>query len=235
MSLKQVLYSFLIVIWRRFRLKLSPYDKTGKNTLDLTGDRAIEFPWCIKFLSGAPSRVLDIGSVGSPLTGVAWRFGHEVVSIDLRDIEYEMAGIDFVKADITNLDLPDNSFNVILLCSSVEHIGLGRYGSPDITDGDLETMKLCLNWLAPNGKIALTIPVGLDAVVSPRHRIYGSKTLPLLLSGYKVVKKEFWKKNEQNRWIQTSEAIALQTDGTQKPYAIGLYELTIDTDQVSHK
>ena len=234
MSLRGLLYRSMITIWRRSGLRdwLMPVPST--KDLDCSGDRAIEFPWCLQFLMRPECRVLDIGSVGSPLTGAAWRLGHEVVSVDLRAIEYELEGMVFIQADITKVDLPKHSFDVILLCSTVEHIGLGgRYGSPDIPDGDLQMMRLCQDWLALDGKIALTIPVGLDATVAPRHRIYGYQRLPRLLSGYTVVRKEFWKKNDHNRWVQVSEQTAMQTDGTDSPSALGLFDLSVGVDQPS--
>lgn len=227
-NVRHLLYRSMSAIWRRSGLRDWLLAEVPTKELDLAGDRAIEFPWCLQFLTRPECRVLDIGSVGSPLTGAAWRLGHEVVSVDLRPIEYELEGMKFIRGDMTKLDLPRYSFDVILLCSTVEHIGLaGRYGSPDIPDGDLQTMERCRDWLTPKGKAVLTIPVGLDATVAPRHRIYGHQRLPRLLSGYTVVRKEFWKKNDHNRWVQVSEQTAMQTDGTDSPYALGLFELAL--------
>jgi len=40
----------------------------------------------------------------------------------------------------------------------------------------------------------LTIPVGIDNIIYPLHRVYGQIRLPELFSGYKIVSKEFWGK-----------------------------------------
>jgi hypothetical protein len=49
----------------------------------LAGDRAIEWSWVTAHLPQKPGRVLDVGCVGSALSGIAARLGHEVVALDL--------------------------------------------------------------------------------------------------------------------------------------------------------
>ncbi|MFC1869616.1 class I SAM-dependent methyltransferase, partial [Thermodesulfobacteriota bacterium] len=144
----------------------------------LSGDRAIEWSWVTRHLPAQPSLVLDLGCVGSSLTGIASRLGHQVTAVDLNDIEYEMPRVTFRKGDIYELYF-DGKFDVIINCSLIEHVGLeNRYGSVKRNDGDLLIMAKLSRLLTSSGKMILTIPVGLDTTFAPFHRIYGTERLP---------------------------------------------------------
>jgi len=192
----------------------------------LAGDRAIEWSWVTAHLPDESSRVLDLGCVGSVLTGIASRLGHQVTAVDLNDIEYEMPGVMFRKGDINVLDFGDATFDVIMNCSMIEHIGLGsRYGSGRQTAGDLMAMEKLRNLVAPDGTMILTVPMGVDATFEPYHRIYGAARLPRLLAGYKIVQEEFWTKERGGLWNQCDKKTALSTKGAPDYYALGLFLL----------
>jgi len=192
----------------------------------LSGDRAIEWSWVTVHLPNDACRVLDLGCVGSVLTGIASRLGHIVTAVDLRDIEYEMLLVTFRKGDINELDFDDGQFNVIMNCSMIEHVGLeNRYGSGKRTDGDLVVMEKLCKLLAPEGRMILTIPVGVDATFVPFHRIYGTERLPKLLADYRILQEEFWTKGDIGLWHQCNKEIALKTKGSADHYALGLFLL----------
>jgi hypothetical protein len=226
-QIKKLFLKFLTFLW--VDLKIGDWISKDLNTgkMNLEGDRAIEFPWCIRnFNTKNKLRILDVGCVQSPLTGMAWRLGHEIVSVDLREIEYEMPGVEFIKKDVTTLDFSTNKFDLIIFCSTIEHVGLlGRYSSNDKEDGDIRAINLCKKWLKDDGKIILTIPVGQDAIIRPYHRIYGEKTLPNLINDYNVINQEYWAKREDNKWVKVNKNEALSVDATKGPYALGLFDL----------
>ena len=62
----------------------------------LSGDREIEWSWVLSHLPKGSSRVLDFGCVDSPLTSIAAHLGHKVTGVDLREIGYEMPGMNFM-------------------------------------------------------------------------------------------------------------------------------------------
>lgn len=71
----------------------------------------------------------------------------------------------------------------------------------------------------------LTIPVGLDRVFVPLHRVYGPNRLPKLLKDYEVLKKEYWIKDDLNRWICVDESITLNKAPLEHCYGLGLFVL----------
>lgn len=198
----------------------------------LAGDRAIEWSWVVAHLPDAPAEVLDLGCVGSALTGIAARLGHRVTAVDLRPIEYEMDNVRPLQGDVRDLALPERFFGTIINCSTIEHIGLsGRYGvSADQEHGDREVMKRLRNLLAPAGRMLLTLPIGLDAVFPPYHRVYGRETLPALLDGYDILAEEYWiKATADGLWRRRDRQEAMDRPGGARHYALGLFVLKAGT------
>ena len=192
----------------------------------LGGDRALEDSWVIAHLPASSCRILDVGCSGSPLPAICARLGHEVVGVDLNPMSYNVPGFAFRQGDFNRMEWGGERFDVIVFCSSVEHFGLeDRFGATATPDADLEAMARAAALVVPGGKVLLTVPVGVDAVVSPWHRIYGPERLPRLLQGHTVVEEEFWWKPDLKVWGPATRAQALSFPGHQAIYALGLFVL----------
>lgn len=196
---------------------------------NLVGDRDIEYSWIVANMPHGKGKALDFGSGPGWLSLLAARRGFDVLAIDLLPVRwsYEHKSLRFKQGNLFDLDLPANEFSLIMNCSAVEHVGLhGRYETKDSeSDGDLRAMKLMNRLMKKDGVMLLTIPVGRDRVFSPLHRVYGEQRLPKLLDSWKIEKKEYWLKNEENQWIVTNEHSALRLEPTDHYYALGLFVL----------
>src|SRR5947209_4526806 len=95
------------------------------NELDLTGDREIEWSFVAGHIPDRGSNILDFGCGSTPLSLVAALKGQHVLAIDLGAPNWSFAspGIEFVQADINHHDFGGQQFDVILNCSTVEHVG----------------------------------------------------------------------------------------------------------------
>jgi SAM-dependent methyltransferase len=217
-------------LYYQLRINEVVFDKSsGRRTL--RGDRAIEWSWVIRHLPHDPASVLDVGCVQSTLSATAARLGHAVTAVDLREIEYEIDNVRFLRADIRQLGLPVGRFSVIMNSSTIEHVGLaGRYDSCGDPDGDLKGMRNLRMLLNPNGRMILTIPVGCDAVYPPLHRIYGRDRLPQLIAGFKIVEQEYWIKDDDDRWALCTAERALTEVGSAEYYGLGLFVLVSDSE-----
>lgn len=198
-------------------------------TVDLSGDREIEWSWVAARIPDGPGAALDFGCGDSPLGIVAAHRGFQVTAVDLGAVSwpYRHSRLAFVQGDILDLPLASAGFDLVLNCSTVEHVGLvGRYGVTEArTDGDLAAMARLRSVMKHGGLMLLTIPVGADAVYAPWHRVYGAERLPKLLDGFAVERREFWVKDELNRWTESDESTALSTPSRERLYGLGCFTL----------
>lgn len=194
----------------------------------LAGDRCIEWQWVLDRLPSPPAAILDIGCVHSYTAGIAAMRGLKVTGLDLLPLEYGLPNLTFIQGDVTKLEFPPDSFDAIVLCSTIEHVGIeGRFSSVESEAGDITLMAQIKQWLKPSGRVILTIPVGRDAIFRPAHRIYGKTRLPNLLCGYEVVEEAYWVKTTDRLWqpVQKNEALAFE--GNAQLYALGLFSLKV--------
>ena len=201
-------------------------------TRDLSGDREIEWSWIASRVPAGPGVALDFGpGPGSYLGLIAANRGFSVTALDLESISwpYERHGLTLLQGDVLDPTLPldDGAFDLVLNCSSIEHVGIaGRFQITEARiDGDLEAMGRLRRMMKPEATMLLTIPVGRDAVVAPWHRVYGAERLPRLLDGFMVEEREYWVKDGSNRWTVDDEPAALTEPSGPRAYALGCFVL----------
>jgi hypothetical protein len=199
-------------------------------TLDLSGDRDIEWAWTASQIPEQAGRVLDLGPSTSTTPLIAAFNATEVVGLDLspEPVRFAAPNLVYRQGDILHGGLPDGTFDTIVNCSTTEHIGLsGRYGSTEEPDGDLRAMVLLRERMSGlNARMILTIPVGRDLVARPYHRIYGLERLPRLLLGFRIVREAYYAKTDGvNVWKPVSKGVALAVEGSGSFYALGLFVL----------
>lgn len=205
-------------------------DDSATDGRTLIGDRDIEWTWTIAHVRSRAGRILDFGS-GNGLMALGALFaGNSVVAVDLEPERYPFDPwrIEYVRGDFNELELEPASFDQILNCSSIEHVGLaGRFGAPDDLDGDLRAMEKMARILKPDGNMILTAPVGIDGVYAPLHRVYGEERLPRLLEHWRIVEELYWAKPAAGeRYEPVPREQALAETGSASYYALGLFVVT---------
>jgi SAM-dependent methyltransferase len=195
----------------------------------LSGDRCIEYGFVIKNLIGLDrSRyrsVLDIGCYASPLTTIIRELGFAVDGVDLLPSPYIYQGVNHLQGDFLSLDFKV-SYDVVVLCSTIEHIGLGgRYGSRNIEDGDMKAIEKVKQLLNTQGILILTVPYGKEKTIKPLHRVYNksSRLLRYAYDNFKVEVEEFYKNNSEDIWVKCSENEARRVIPSEHNYALGLF------------
>lgn len=203
---------------------------------NLAGDRNIEWSWVASQMPSGPGEALDFGPGGSFLGLIAAQRGFKVTAVDLEPVQwhYMHQGLQFIHGDILQLSLPTNHFDLVINCSTVEHVGLaGRYSvTENSPDGDLKAMARLRELMKPGGVMLLVIPMGQDAIFPPMCRVYGAQRLPRLLEGYSIEKEAFWIKDNQNRWVLARRETALNFKASagswnalRNVYALGCFVL----------
>jgi hypothetical protein len=82
----------------------------------------------------------------------------------------------FTVAEWTRAFLSDSlpAYDMALAILSVEHDGLGRYGDPVLSDGDLQLMRRMHCALRPGGRLMLAVALGAQDVIAWNlRRVYG--------------------------------------------------------------
>lgn len=205
---------------------------------DLTGDRTLERGFIASHLPpGAEGQTcLDFGCGASPvLSPLAGLSGYQVTAIDLLEARPDVVldNVRYLRGDIMDAPLVEQSFDVIVCCSTIEHVGLGgRYGVADDEDGaDLTAMRRLRALLKADGRLILTLPVGQDAVFNPYHRVYGQDRLPRLLDGFRKLVSDYWVKQldrSGNSYFRSDREHALSMPGSAHYYGIGMFVLALD-------
>ena len=128
-----------------------------------TDERVVEVPWVLSRLRSA-GRVLEIGYAFAETAylGALLRSGVELVGADLstRDLN----GLETVEADVRELPFPSNSFDQVLLVSTLEHIGAdneryGLEGAPD-ESARFDGLRELRSVLRGDGSLLVTVPLG---------------------------------------------------------------------------
>lgn len=203
----------------------------------LAGDRGIEWDWGFNNLPVAVGKqqVLDLGPMdGFVPSKDALEKGYGVLAVGVEHLKAP-EGIAYIRQDFLTVDI-DTKFDYILDISTIEHVGLTRYGDSRNPDGDLQAMRKLRTLMKPDARHLLTCPIGQDAVVGDYHRVYGHKRLSRLLEGYKVLKQAYWvKADDDSRWLPCSKERALAEVPVMSPvpsiielcYALGGYVLCL--------
>jgi SAM-dependent methyltransferase len=132
-----------------------------------TDERVIEIPWVLSRLRSA-GRVLEVGYAFAETAylGGLLRSGVELVGVDLATREVD--GMEAVAADVRDLPFDDDSFDQVLLVSTLEHVGADNTvygldvegGGGDGGDARLAALRELGRVLRGDGSLLVTVPLG---------------------------------------------------------------------------
>jgi SAM-dependent methyltransferase len=187
-------------------------------------------------MPAGPGEAIEFGCENGYMSLVAAQKDFHVLACDLQQqyFLWQHPKVEFRLGDFLKLDLPKDHFDLIINCSSIEHVGVaGRYGiTSEQSNGDIEVMEKFTRVLKSGGLLLMTAPCGRDAVMAPWCRVYGPERLPRLLAPLVLEKERYWEKDEANRWSEVSRGKALDFEPRHDPinphgcsYALGGFVL----------
>ena len=152
----------------------------------LESSRIVEYPWILRNMP-SNGRILDVGSTGSQLPLMLAGLGYEVWTIDIRKYEYNgiINNLNCVIGDIRETTFTDSFFDIVLATSTIEHIGLGRYGDYIDSKGDENAIKEIRRIITNDGILLITVPFGKKSI-SKLHRVYDQISLLKLLDNFNI-------------------------------------------------
>lgn len=192
-------------------------------------DKSLERSFALSRLLRYPKgKVLDVGCSASdnllPIV-LAW-LEWDVYGLDIRGFDFGNPHFHFVSEDIRRTSFPDGFFDYVVAVSTIEHIGLERYGTmTEDLEGDVKAVNEIKRILKLNGTFILTIPYGREVIFRSLHRVYGKHRLNLLLEGWEILDSQYYVPIEIDRWRLMPEDSAAKVDASKGSYAIALFEL----------
>jgi len=131
----------------------------------VVSEQIVENALILRHLRSADSRVLDFGGYESLLPLTLSALGHEVTVLDQRPYPFRGPRLSSVAADIfKELPLPDESFDLVISVSTIEHLGLGGYHDIQVPEGDRLGVERLWRLVRPGGRLMATVPAGQPAV-----------------------------------------------------------------------
>jgi hypothetical protein len=125
-----------------------------------------------------PSKHYDIGSRVDGFISHLLSFRDNVYLIDIRPLEEKVDGLEFKRADATNLnEFPDNSIESISALCSLEHFGLGRYGDDIDPEACFKCFEAISRKVKSGGSIYISVPVGCEHIEFNAHRVFYASTI----------------------------------------------------------
>ncbi len=106
---------------------------------------------------------------------------------DFRLANLKLSGLTSRRGDLTNLPFPSNSVVSLSCMHTIEHVGLGRYGDPIDSNGDLKAISELKRVLAKGGDLLFVVPVGKPRVRYNAHRIYSYEQIIKYFDGLTLV------------------------------------------------
>jgi SAM-dependent methyltransferase len=166
-------------------LLYSSYDRFGAAG-SLKGHYFLQDLWAAQSVVAAdPSVHIDVGSrvdgfVAHVLPSC------DVIYIDVRPLEMEVAGLTPISASICELPFADQSVGSLSSLHVLEHIGLGRYGDPLDPEGHVRAAAELSRVLAPGGSLLLGTPVGRERLCFDAHRVFDPETVAVLFGSLEL-------------------------------------------------
>jgi SAM-dependent methyltransferase len=184
-------------------------------------ERIVEHIFVHTRLPQPPARVLDLGCAESTNALEMASLGYDVVGVDLRELPLEHPSLRTLRADIGNLPLPDDSFDVVVSLSTIEHVGLDWYAKTPEGTNDHRVIAEVKRVLRPGGRLVLTIPFGRHTV-TPVHRVYDRPMLDALLAPLRRVETCFAIRNGDSWSYTTDVGRAERADSAERVSAVAL-------------
>jgi SAM-dependent methyltransferase len=130
-----------------------------------------------------PRSILDIGSYRHFILGLLAHY--PITTMDVRGRSSLFTNETVLTGDAKNLNLSDQSFDLVLSLCTLEHFGLGRYGDEIDFEADQKAIREMLRVLKPGGHLifSTTITRADPAIGFNAHRIYSYAMLYSLCTG----------------------------------------------------
>lgn len=177
----------------RIRVRIRELQRRTIRFFGGLSNRESEYDFAYRQVVGEGVSVLDVGGCDSLLPLTYAKRGYSVTVFDFRMYPEQHPNLMTIQGDFLVNKLPDNTFDYVVMLSTIEHIGFGSYDAPVCEDGDFRAMAEAKRVLKPSGKIILTFPfASREHHVAGFERWYDLSRVQQLFEGMYVVAEEYY-------------------------------------------
>jgi len=117
-----------------------------------------------------------------------------ITIMDQRLHDGTRAGADAsIRGDVLQPTLfPPASFDVIIACSVIEHVGIGRYNDPLREDGDSVAMANIHRWVKPDGLFYMDVPYRPEGPSDPFRKYNEADLQSRVIKGWTEIDREYF-------------------------------------------
>ncbi len=132
----------------------------------------------------------DIGSTSGNFPAMQLFHGIERVTVfEVREPENVHPKVDVVVHDLSTTAWTGEPFDLVTCMSTIEHVGLGRYGDPIDPEGDLRMFANLASVVRPGGRLVVSFPEGPGCVHFNLHRIYSTHRRDRMFRGFRLLER----------------------------------------------
>jgi|GEM_PF-1210184 len=197
--------------WKPFSSIIYSVDQLrSQHTVLDVNERIVEIPWIFSQIDHTQVlSILDVGWLESTVAFSLATLGHQVTALDIRAGNLSHPNLTPIIGDICKTALTSNQFDVVILLSTLEHIGLETmYGSVAQDSDDQKALAECYRLLKPGGKLLLTTPVAKTLSQNSFMRFYTPARLKKLLNTWQDVELEYYAANgNRTLWQKVAAAV----------------------------
>jgi SAM-dependent methyltransferase len=155
--------------------------------------RDAEYDFEYRHVIGEGVSILDVGACKSEMPLLFAKRGNSVTVIDLSHYHEQHPNLTIIQGDFLSNTLPDNSFDYVVMVSSLEHMGKGSYSGPVCKDGDFKAISEAKRIIKPTGRIVITFPFVGDQPDPVRFSgYYNLARVKRLFEGLHILDEEYY-------------------------------------------
>lgn len=153
----------------------------------VVSEQVVEGAMVLRHIRETEHRVLDFGGYESVLPLQLSALGHRVTVLDQRRYPFLHPNLAVRTADLYSPELRfDEPFDLVVSVSTIEHLGLGRYGDVTQEAGDRLGVERLWSFIRPGGRLLASVPAGRPAV-QRGYRVYDEPRIRSVFPGIAAI------------------------------------------------
>jgi len=167
----------------------------------VVSEQIVEHPLVFRSLRPTDAEILDFGGTESVLALQLSALGYRVSVLDQRRYPFSHENLRVFCGDLLDPSLSlETSFDAVVSISTIEHLGLGRYGDAVVDSADKTGVEVLWKLVKRGGRLIASVPAGRPAK-QRGYRVYDESRLREVFPHATSVS-WFMKETREATWMQ---------------------------------